>query len=518
MRDSSLSAAEVATAEAMTMTAEAAESEVDDDEDSDDDETRPIKKSKKSKKAEVAISSEAMEVATTISPIVSEILSRGIGTDAIICVGEQEYKVHKAIMAVSSEYFNGLYSSGYGMKDSERHQLHDMHSDTFDLIIQWIYDGKFWIQTDKLMPILIAADMLQIDSLRTTIMEHIKPTVNSQTCTSVLDAADRTNLRDLYSYTIVQCLLYWKELRYSDFTFEQFNDLLNSIGRQYTEYNKVTAIDQWISQRWIKGQPRVSSQLSDEQLSQLITQICFSDLTREEYDKTKCLYWMANEVAMQAFMISFDRWNTFPSSHEIQQQNSTFIWTIRKFSSLTYLRHQKLPRIDGKVWVHDKLNSAIRLISKVERDCMSKKQQDILKIVDTYPDGVNNTKIVSPMFMTHDGTADDNWQLSLMTENMNVGDNNHISIYLQYNQDKTFNGPRKTVRRQGFAICLENQRSPMKSIRWQFLNIFNKTQMDHGLHTFHQIDTLDAEGFLVNDTLKISCTFNMVDVLMQPGE
>ena len=71
-----------------------------------------------------------------------EMLQQNEFTDFIIKVDEKEYRAHRLILAIHSDYFHGLFSSGMKEVSEGVVELKGIKVEVFDLVFSYIYTGQ----------------------------------------------------------------------------------------------------------------------------------------------------------------------------------------------------------------------------------------------------------------------------------------------------------------------------------------------------------------------------------------
>lgn len=137
------------------------------------------------------------------------ILKRGKFTDFIIYVGGTKIRVHKIVLASSSECFAAMLSPEMN-KPTNRLEINEFPISIIKALIEYIYTGSAKHITttcqppnaterdvDYLMNLLIVADMYQIDGLKTVCEENLCNAVRNFSTDRMMVFAIRHNLREL---------------------------------------------------------------------------------------------------------------------------------------------------------------------------------------------------------------------------------------------------------------------------------------------------------------------------------
>lgn len=82
-------------------------------------------------------------------------------TDAILCVEHEEFPCHRNVLAVSSPYFNAMFSCDLREKNQPRVVLNQVSPWIMKRIIEYVYSGELEINTDNAQELLAAASLFQ---------------------------------------------------------------------------------------------------------------------------------------------------------------------------------------------------------------------------------------------------------------------------------------------------------------------------------------------------------------------
>ena len=113
-----------------------------------------------------------------------EMLQQNEFTDFIIKVDEKEYRAHRLILAIHSDYFHGLFSSGMKEVSEGVVELKGIKVEVFDLVFSYIYTGqlKAELSDDALSEVVEVASMLQIADLEVQSVSAFLATMKPSNC------------------------------------------------------------------------------------------------------------------------------------------------------------------------------------------------------------------------------------------------------------------------------------------------------------------------------------------------
>ena len=116
--------------------------------------------------------------------------------DIKIEVGERRFHAHRVVLAAHSKFLATLVKD---RQAGEVVKITDMEAKVFGLVLAFVYHGKCAVQTDlkSLEAMLTAAARLQVEQLRSVLVEILRGELTPETCARVLACAARHGLPDL---------------------------------------------------------------------------------------------------------------------------------------------------------------------------------------------------------------------------------------------------------------------------------------------------------------------------------
>lgn len=204
--------------------------------------------------------------------------------DIEIKVGNQVFQAHRNILAAGSDYMLALLCEDR-FKDSRQESIEilDMATSTFQLFLEWLYDGICYPKESELMDLLGAASRLQCSDLISKIEETILTRIGADTCLIVWDAADSMNLTRLGEAAEAIALEVFEQVvASSHFKLLPVTKLLRLISNDELGVKKEESVFDSVI-LWIKAQPRTPS--ADE-MSNIFNHIrfpCISEAFLTEY-------------------------------------------------------------------------------------------------------------------------------------------------------------------------------------------------------------------------------------------
>ncbi|XP_068693676.1 actin-binding protein IPP-like [Montipora foliosa] len=179
--------------------------------------------------------------------------------DVRLKVGDDEFPVHRIVLAANSDYFHAMFARGMKESNQEVIELKDenISADATKIVMDAIYGGEINISDENVFEVLLAADHLQVtsvikqccDFLQT---EFVHKKFDLQTYCRICSIADRHGLNDLKEATQREMALIYKEICeneefLSHFDADQLSSLLSRDDLNAPSENFVfKSVMQWI--------------------------------------------------------------------------------------------------------------------------------------------------------------------------------------------------------------------------------------------------------------------------------
>lgn len=135
--------------------------------------------------------------------------------DFTIYVGSSEFKAHKLLLEISSDYFKAMFSLKTSEVDNGCVTLSDVKPTgsvrltdrpTVKAILDFIYSCRIELTENNVEDIILAASKLQVAAVQDACEQFIGDNINVENCIGVLCLADRINLPDLFKKALNFCL------------------------------------------------------------------------------------------------------------------------------------------------------------------------------------------------------------------------------------------------------------------------------------------------------------------------
>ena len=128
----------------------------------------------------------------------TEFLKTGQYADITLIAEQQEFRCHKMVLAMSSPYFDKMFSSGLLESQQEKVELREMSSDTLEAIIKYIYTGRVYLREQNVQAIFEAANLFQIGSLCDGCADFLSKHLDDSNCLGVMKLGDALSHQNLY--------------------------------------------------------------------------------------------------------------------------------------------------------------------------------------------------------------------------------------------------------------------------------------------------------------------------------
>lgn len=132
------------------------------------------------------------------SDILREMLTSGRFADFVVVVGGREYKLHRCVLAATSQYFSAMLKDQTLEASEGRVELKDMDADVFDIMVRYTYDVKGPQSDEITMDLIKAVDMLMMDGLKAHCCTLLLRDITAENFTLRLQIADFLNNERLF--------------------------------------------------------------------------------------------------------------------------------------------------------------------------------------------------------------------------------------------------------------------------------------------------------------------------------
>ena len=117
--------------------------------------------------------------------------------DATIVVEDRQFKAHRTILAIASQFFDTLFSNDFKESKNNSVSLKDMKADVFQAALHFCYEGHCTFDAVLIDDMLCAAVRLQMPHLQNAVIVELKRTLSFTNCLSLWNLAEMHSLQTL---------------------------------------------------------------------------------------------------------------------------------------------------------------------------------------------------------------------------------------------------------------------------------------------------------------------------------
>lgn len=118
--------------------------------------------------------------------------------DVTLCVGQQEFKVHRLVLAASSPYFNAMFTNQHLESSLSRVELNEVDPDAFKGLIDFAYSSNLMISEGNVQGLLAAANLLQMTSVVEACCDFLVAQIDVENCLGITAFAEMLSCSQLY--------------------------------------------------------------------------------------------------------------------------------------------------------------------------------------------------------------------------------------------------------------------------------------------------------------------------------
>jgi len=121
-----------------------------------------------------------------------------IFVDTTLEFGDEEVKVHRAVLAAASDYFKSMFAGA--LKESWSHEkirINEVDGKSFNTLIEYSYTGNVDVNQKNVLILLKTADLLQFDSVRHLCSEFLVAELSPSNCLDMSNLAQSIGMWEL---------------------------------------------------------------------------------------------------------------------------------------------------------------------------------------------------------------------------------------------------------------------------------------------------------------------------------
>ncbi|XP_077968615.1 uncharacterized protein LOC120344071 [Styela clava] len=151
----------------------------------------------------------------------------GFLCDFDVEVGGKSFRVHRTVLAASSEYFEAMFSSNLKEVHDGHVNMKDVDQDGIAQCIEFMYKGKADLRMENIQHILQASHFLQMANLTEHCFQYLQTNVSSGNCLFVINLAQIYDRLDIKQQAEKVVITHFKSVISSEmFPFVTKSDLL----------------------------------------------------------------------------------------------------------------------------------------------------------------------------------------------------------------------------------------------------------------------------------------------------
>ncbi|XP_066279903.1 kelch-like protein 24 [Branchiostoma lanceolatum] len=180
-----------------------------------------------------------------------ELRSDNLLTDVVLCVSGQEIPCHRNVLAACSEYFRAMFCNGHSESKENRVTIHDVGTNTLQLLVDYAYTSKVTITEDNVMKLLEGANFFRILPVRDACVTFISNNLSAKDCLQMLYIGNMMSCPDLerkaWLFALMEYVTVSKTPEFLLLTKDQLITLISSDDLNASEEVVYTSVMTWIN-------------------------------------------------------------------------------------------------------------------------------------------------------------------------------------------------------------------------------------------------------------------------------
>lgn len=237
----------------------------------------------------------------------------GILTDIIVRSGNTDFKAHRCVLAASSEYFKASLTSS--MKESEKDGviiLKNIDEEYLGSILKYIYSGKIIVQGANVIPLLDAANQLELEQLIRECCQFLQSNLDVENCLGVHAHADQYFCSELSREAETYIFRYFEAIVT---TSAEFLDLPFDRLRLYFGRDELTVSNEEVlfkaMVRWVNHDPSSRRMHVPDLIQMIRLELVSIQFIAQEIHE--CNYVKDCPTSL-SYILSAYRWHSLPES------------------------------------------------------------------------------------------------------------------------------------------------------------------------------------------------------------
>lgn len=161
----------------------------------------------------IRITSDSGPVPCSACCSYSILLDNPMFSDVKFIVGGRQIHAHRSILYARSEYFRHMFDSRMRETSEMEIPIPNVSYDVFRALLEYLYSGRVRVSSGSLaVDLLKAADMFQIEGLRSLCVEKVEQALTVQNAAFICQVADTHNAQHLKTYCITFMMQNFREV------------------------------------------------------------------------------------------------------------------------------------------------------------------------------------------------------------------------------------------------------------------------------------------------------------------
>eukprot|EP00794_Sanderia_malayensis_P008164 gene8165-9037_t len=215
----------------------------------------------------------------------NDLRKNGRFCDVKIIVGSKSFKAHRCVLSSGCSYFRTMFSSGLRESEKDEIEIFEIDDEIFDMLLTFIYTGSVIVDMEKIQHLFVAANMLQLSSLKNVCSSYLQNKIDTSNCIGLYKFAEAYDCEELHKRTKLFLATNFIEIFQID--NEEFLELdCKTLSQILSNENLKIESEQQIllaALRWLMNKTEFSS----TEASSILNKIRFPLLT--ELDIENCL-------------------------------------------------------------------------------------------------------------------------------------------------------------------------------------------------------------------------------------
>ncbi|TRY79056.1 hypothetical protein DNTS_033305 [Danionella cerebrum] len=293
---------------------------------------------------------------------IRKLWTQRVGCDVKIETEGEVFHAHRVILAASSDYFRGMFTSGMRETKQEMVSLYSVDSSRFKSLLHYCYCGSIALGWGNVFDLACTTLQFQFQTAFSHCMSFLHEEISAHSCLDVASFAEAYEIKDLFTFANDFVLRHFQDVsvtpQFQDLPIEKLKKFLHSdslcVSSELTVFKAVMA--------WIEAFPEQRVKLARD----LMGSVQFHLMTYEEFTEVKSITTLSRRGAKKLYKSLLKEFCA--SSSQIR---SNFRAYIPKNSIALVGGEIFTENLDKRVpclemWFSNSLQNHVGLVKKVE--------------------------------------------------------------------------------------------------------------------------------------------------------